>query len=40
MAVTMNSDDFYLVIDSREMNEGRQERYDVFWETLGSYLEG
>ena len=39
MAVAINSEDPDLAIDLQEMNEGRPEKYEVFWEALGSYLE-
>lgn len=39
MAVAINSEDPDLAVDLREMNEGRPEKYEVFWEALGSYLE-
>lgn len=39
MAVAINSEDPDLAVDLREMNEGRPEKYEVFWEAVGSYLE-
>ena len=39
MAVAINSEDPDPAVDLREMNEGRPEKYEVFWEALGSYLE-
>ena len=39
MAVAINSEDPDLAVNLREMNEGHPEKYEVFWEALGSYLE-
>jgi len=38
MAVPINPEDPDLALDLREMNDGRPEKYEVFWEALGSYL--
>ena len=39
MAVAINSEDQDLAVNLRQMNEGRLEKYEVFWEALGTYLE-
>ena len=39
MAVAINFEDPDLAVDLRQMNEERLEKYEVFWEALGAYLE-